>query len=70
MNRCPFWYESDREGTISSLLSSDGFIFSYGLYDHPLPPMIGRLAREQLLIELRGLGSLMYFRIYNTSLVP
>ena len=34
-----FWFESDRRGEISGLLSLDGVVFTCGRYDPPLPPL-------------------------------
>jgi hypothetical protein len=38
LNSYPFWFESDLRRAISELLSSDGLVFTCGLYDPPLPP--------------------------------
>ena len=41
----PFWFESDRKGVTSGLLSSDGLVFTCGL-NAPPPPCDGRLLNQ------------------------
>ena len=40
LNKRPFWFESDREGAFSGLLSRDGLVFRFGLYDPPSPYLL------------------------------
>jgi len=64
LNRRPFWFESDRGGSFSGLLSVDGLVFRCGLYDPPSP-----LSFEGLFsVSFSGEGS--YFRLTGSFFVP
>jgi hypothetical protein len=57
LNRRPFWFESDREGAFSGLLSMDDFVFRCGLYDPPSPLSV------EGLFSVSFSGEESYFRL-------
>jgi len=64
LNRYPFWYESDRGGAFSELLSSGGFVFRCGPHDPPSPLSLERP------VSVSFSGGRSYFRLTGSFFVP